>query len=139
MNRVIENIIVVVAVLIAIAIGFGIYAWSGVYNIGADAHHTKPVLALMTVVRDRSLNAYSADIKVHNLNNRRLILKGARQSLSNRGKTEDIQARCTGPAAIDQSRREDELLPHPVGLWRLVSDLSTHTIVACTHHSPPFV
>lgn len=34
-----EHVLVTSAVLVAIAIGFGIFAYSGLYNIGADDHH----------------------------------------------------------------------------------------------------
>lgn len=74
-----EHVIVTVAVLVVIAIGLGIYAWFGLYNIGADDHHYKLTLKFLTMVRDRSIHARSDDIKVPNLNDPKLILKGAGQ------------------------------------------------------------
>ena len=32
------------------------FVWSGVYNIGADDQHTRPVYALMQAVRERSIS-----------------------------------------------------------------------------------
>lgn len=112
MNRVIENIVVVVAVLIAIAIGFGIYAWSGAYNIGADAHHTKPVFALMTLVRDRSLNAHAADTKVPNLDDRKLILKGAGQYAA-------MCTQCHLRPGVENSEQREGMYPLPPNLSKV--------------------
>ncbi|HEX7324130.1 MAG TPA: cytochrome c [Rhodanobacteraceae bacterium] len=109
MSRLIENIVVVVAVLIAIAIGFGIYAWSGAYNIGADAHHTRPVFALMTLVRDRSLNAHAAGIKVPNLDDRQLILKGAGQYAA-------MCTQCHLRPGVENSEQREGMYPLPPNL-----------------------
>ncbi len=71
--------ITVVAVLATLAVGAGVFVYSGLYNIGADDHHTKPVLTVMQMVRDRSIHARSKDIVVPNLEDPQLILKGAGQ------------------------------------------------------------
>jgi hypothetical protein len=39
----------------AAAVGLGVFIGSGVYNIGADDHHTRIVLALIERLRDRSI------------------------------------------------------------------------------------
>lgn len=109
MSRLIENIVVVVAALIAIAIGLGIYAWSGVYNIGADAHHTRPVFALMTLVRDRSLNAHAAGIKVPDLDDRQLILKGAGQYAA-------MCTQCHLRPGVENSEQREGMYPLPPNL-----------------------
>jgi hypothetical protein len=46
--------------LAASAIGAAVFIGSGVYNIGADDHHTKPVLALSGTLRalDRRSGAF---------------------------------------------------------------------------------
>jgi mono/diheme cytochrome c family protein len=79
MRRIIEHIIVTGAVLVAIAIGLAIYAWSGAYDIGADAHHGAVTYSTLQFVRNRSIEVRSADLKVPNLNDPQLILKGAGQ------------------------------------------------------------
>ncbi len=71
--------ITVVAVLVILAAGAGAFAYSGLYNIGADAPHSKPVFAVMQMVRDRSIHLRSKDITVPNLEDPQLILKGAGQ------------------------------------------------------------
>ena len=71
--------ITVVAVLAILAAGAGVFVYSGLYNIGADDHHTKPVFAILQTLRDRSIHVRSEDIKVPNLDDPKLILKGAGQ------------------------------------------------------------
>ena len=71
--------ITVVAVLAIRAAGAGVFVYSGLYNIGADDPHTKPVFALLQTLRDRSIQLRSCDIKVPDLQDPQLILKGAGQ------------------------------------------------------------
>ena len=71
--------ITVVAVLAILAAGAGVFVYSGLYNIGADDHHTKPVFAILQTLRDRSIHVRSEDIKVPDLEDPKLILKGAGQ------------------------------------------------------------
>ena len=51
-----------ISILGIVAIGF---VFSGIYNIGADARHTKPVSAMIEVLRERSIADRSAEIAVH--------------------------------------------------------------------------
>jgi mono/diheme cytochrome c family protein len=67
-----------VAIVLAIFVaGAGVFIYSGVYNLGADVHHSAPMLALMQTLRDRSIHAHSKDIKVPDLDDPQLILNGA--------------------------------------------------------------
>ena len=73
-----RHIIVTSAVLGVIAIGAGVFAWAGVYNIGADDAHTKPVYAMLQMARERSITARAN--KLHpppNLDDPALIRQGA--------------------------------------------------------------
>ncbi len=71
--------ITVAIVLGVLALGAGAFVYSGIYNIGADDHHTKPVFAVLQTLRDRSIHIRSEDIAVPNLEDPQLILKGAGQ------------------------------------------------------------
>jgi ketosteroid isomerase-like protein len=71
--------ITVAVVLGVLALGAGAFVYSGLYNIGADDHHTKPVFAVMQTLREQSIHARSKDIVVPDLNDEQLILKGAGQ------------------------------------------------------------
>ncbi len=80
MKQYIKHHSVTVAVVLGIlAAGTGVFVYSGVYNIGADDHHTRPVFAIMQILRERSVHARSKDLTVPDLNDPQLILKGAGQ------------------------------------------------------------
>ena len=55
----------------------GIFVWSGIYNIGADDTHTKPVYALLQAMREQSINRHASSIKVPDLSDPALIRQGA--------------------------------------------------------------
>jgi len=71
--------ITVAVVLIVLAIGVGAFAYSGLYNIGADDHHTKPMFAFLQTLRERSIHARSATVTIPDVDDPQLILKGAGQ------------------------------------------------------------
>ena len=62
-----------------IAAGLAIFVYSGIYNIGADDHHSRFVFAALQTLRDRSIEFRSAQLSVPNLDDDALILKGAGQ------------------------------------------------------------
>ena len=96
-----KRLIVTLAILCVIAIaGVAAFIGSGVYNIGADAHHTKPVFALMQALREHSIERHAKDIVVPNLDDPQLILKGAGQ----------YAAMCTG-CHLAPGMAENEMRP----------------------------
>jgi len=92
--------------------GLVIFIYSGVYNIGADDHHIKPVFNILQKLRDRSIEARSQHIKVPNLDDPTLILKGAGQ----------YAAMCTG-CHLAPGIKHSEIRP---GLYPLPPNLSLH-------------
>ena len=67
--------IIALAIIAALLIvGF---IWSGIYNIGADDHHTRPVFMLLQTLRENSIRVRSSDLKVPNLDDPKLVLEGA--------------------------------------------------------------
>lgn len=70
-------IIAVVAVLAILIVAGLVFVYSGLYNIGADAHHTRPVSALLETLRERSIHVRSDDVRVPDLEDPQRILKGA--------------------------------------------------------------
>ncbi len=74
-----KYLITVVITLGVLVIGAVAFVYSGLYNIGADDHHTKPVFAIMQTLREHSIHARSKDLAVPDLNDPQLILKGAGQ------------------------------------------------------------
>lgn len=78
MRQHIKHHSITVAMVFAILVaGAGVFIYSGLYDLGADVHHSAPVLALMQTLRDRSIRARSKDIKVPNLEDPQRILNGA--------------------------------------------------------------
>jgi len=104
-----EYSLVVIAVMVAILIGAGIFAWFGLYNIGADDHHWTLTYNFLQSVRNRSIHVRSEHLEVPNLNDPQLILKGAGQ----------YAAMCTGchlrPGESDSELRKG-MYPQPPNL-----------------------
>jgi cytochrome c len=69
--------ITVLATLAAGAIGAAVFVGSGLYNIGADDHHIKPVFAIIQELRERSVEVRSRNLKVPNLEDTASIQAGA--------------------------------------------------------------
>jgi hypothetical protein len=67
----------VVGVLAVLAIGGAVFVGSGVYNIGADDHHTKMVLTVIEQLRERSIAARSGSIDAHFVEDPARIAAGA--------------------------------------------------------------
>ena len=115
MKRHTEQVITVIAVLIVIGVGLGMFAWSGLYNIGADDHHYRATLAFVQTLRDRSIHVRSEHVKAPNLNDPQLILKGAGQ----------YAAMCTGchlAPGMKTSEIRPGLYPQPPNLSRVHVD-----------------
>lgn len=108
MKQVIITLVILCVVVIA---GIAAFVGSGIYNIGADAHHTKPVYALMQALRERSIAHHAKDIAVPNLDDPQLILKGAGQ----------YAAMCTG-CHLAPGMAENEMRP---GLYPQPPQLAT--------------
>lgn len=73
-----HSLITVAVLAVASALIVGIFVWSGIYNIGADDTHTKPVYSMLQMMRERSITARAN--KLHpppNLSDPGLIRQGA--------------------------------------------------------------
>jgi mono/diheme cytochrome c family protein len=101
-----------IAVLIVIAVlilGVAAFAFSGLYDVGADVPHTALVARLLEAARDRSTEAHANGIVVPKLDNPALIAEGA----------ENYAEMCTGchlaPGMQDTEIRKG-LYPQPPNL-----------------------
>lgn len=64
-----------IALVALLAVG---YVWSGLYDVGADDAHTRPVHAVLEVLRDRSIDARAGRLQVPaNLNDPARMRQGA--------------------------------------------------------------
>jgi mono/diheme cytochrome c family protein len=97
---------IVVLALLAYA-----YAWSGLYDIGADVPHESLTYRFLTMVREHSVQRHARHIEVPRLDDPALILRGAGQ----------YAAMCTGchlaPGMQDSELRAG-LYPQPPELSR---------------------
>jgi mono/diheme cytochrome c family protein len=106
------TVAVVATIAVAGAVGF---VYSGLYNIGADDHHTEPVLALMQTLRDRSIEAHSQHISVPDLEDPQLILKGAGQYAA-------MCTQCHLKPGMEDSEIRPGLYPQPPNLSKFRPD-----------------
>ncbi|HEY0660301.1 MAG TPA: cytochrome c [Lysobacter sp.] len=91
------------------------FVWSGVYNVGADDYHTRPVYALMEALRERSIEVRASKLQVPALNDPVRIVQGAG----------NYNAMCTGchltPGA-DETELSKGLYPAPPNLTKTAVD-----------------
>jgi mono/diheme cytochrome c family protein len=69
----------VAATLAALAVGAGLFIASGLYNIGADDHHTALVTALIAELRERSIEVRARAVVVPDLSGDAGVAAGARR------------------------------------------------------------
>jgi mono/diheme cytochrome c family protein len=101
--------LVIAATLAALAIGSAVFVGSGIYNIGADDHHTKIVLAVIEQLRERSIAVRARAIDPPNLDDPARIGAGA----------EHYAALCVGchlAPGVTKSDIRTGLYPHPPNL-----------------------
>jgi mono/diheme cytochrome c family protein len=65
------------ALLTALAAGAAVLVGSGVYNIGADDHHTQPVFAMIEALREHSIDARSRTLAAPDLGDPARVRRGA--------------------------------------------------------------
>ncbi len=106
MSKVILTLIVV---LLLGAMGAALFVESGFYNIGADDHHTKAVLALITQLRERSIAARLDSIKPQLAPTPAMIKSGA-------GHYASLCVGCHLAPGLAKSDLRTGLYPHPPNL-----------------------
>jgi len=99
----------VAAVLAILAIGGGLFIESGFYDIGADVHHTKMVLAIIEQLRERSIGVRARTIEVHKVTDPARIAAGAQHYAA-------LCAGCHLAPGVTKSDIRPGLYPHPPNL-----------------------
>jgi mono/diheme cytochrome c family protein len=96
-------------ILVVLAFAAAAFIYSGLYDIGADDHHTRPVLALIEALRDCSIGARAQSIKVPGLEDPGQIAAGAARYAKS----------CVGchlAPGVSKSELRSGLYPHPPSL-----------------------
>src|ERR1700761_619831 len=86
-----------------------LFVASGWYNIGADDHHTKLVFGIIVQLRNRSIEARSQDLQVHEITDERRLAAGAQR----------YSALCSGchlAPGMAKSEIRTGMYPHPPSL-----------------------
>ena len=111
-----KYIITVAATLGVLAVGAGLFVYSGLYNSGADSPHWPATYALMQQTRERSIEHHARGIALPgNLGDEAVILKGAGQ----------YAAMCTGchlKPGMQDSEIRPGLYPQPPNLSQVRVD-----------------
>ena len=110
-----KHTLVVVAVLVVIGIALGIYTWSGLYDMGADNHSWALTYNILQTVRDQSVHERSKDLRVPNLNDAKLVLKGAGQYAA-------MCAGCHLEPGKENSEVREGMYPQPPNLSKIRLD-----------------
>jgi mono/diheme cytochrome c family protein len=98
-----------VAAVVAAAWGAVMFVELGFYNIGADDHHNKATLAIITQLRDRSIDARLASIKPQLNATPEMVRAGAQHYAM-------LCAGCHLAPGIAKSEVRTGLYPHPPNL-----------------------
>jgi mono/diheme cytochrome c family protein len=102
------GLITVVTLAVGV-IGATLFIESGYYNIGADDHHTKPVLALIEELRERSIGARADTIELRYVEDPEKIAAGARHYA-------ELCVGCHLAPGVTKSEIRPGLYPHPPNL-----------------------
>ena len=121
-----RHVVTVGIVLGTLAIGAGIFVWSGLYNIGSDEPHWMPTRAVIDELRERSISARMANVQVPNLGDAKVVAAGA----------VNYSAMCTGchlaPGVTDSEIRPG-LYPTPPDLSKVGSKDDKRTFWIIKH------
>lgn len=109
-----HSLTTVVVLVVASLLVIGLFIWSGIYNVGADDTHTRPVYSVLQTLRERSIAARAKDLQPPDLANPVRIKQGAG----------NYDAMCTG-CHLGPGMKETELSK---GLYPTPPDLSQHSV-----------
>ena len=103
------------------------FVWSGIYDIGADSIHSRPVYSMLQTLRERSITAHAGKLQPPaNLNDMALIRQGAG----------NYDAMCTGchlGPGIEPTELSRGLYPAPPNLSKAGEFLPSHHFWVIKH------
>lgn len=114
-----HSLITVGVLALASLVVIGIFVWSGIYNIGADDTHTRPVYSMLETLRERSITARAKALHPPpNLNDQTLIRQGA-------GNYNAMCMGCHLAPGMPQTELSKGLYPAPPNLTKETVDAAT--------------
>lgn len=103
------------------------FVWSGIYDIGADSIHSRPVYSMLQTLRERSITAHAGKLQPPaNLNDMALIRQGAG----------NYDAMCTGchlGPGIEPTELSRGLYPAPPNLSKAGEFVPSHHFWVIKH------
>ena len=106
-----------VVILVLLALGAGAYAWSGLYNIGADDPHTRATYSLLESLRERSIESRASRLIVPDLSDPAKAIQGA-------GNYNAMCVGCHLKPGMSESELSKGLYPAPPNLSREPVDVA---------------
>lgn len=102
------------------------FVWSGIYNIGADDMHTKPVYAVLQALREKSIEHHARDLQVPDLTDAALIRSGA-------GNYDAMCTACHLSPGAGDTELSKGLYPVPPNFSRLTPNDPAHDFWVIKH------
>lgn len=122
-----HSLLTVAILALASLLGLGLFLWSGIYNIGADDAHTKPVNSMLRMLRDRSITARADDLHPPpNLDDAALIRQGA-------GNYDAMCTSCHLGPDMEQTEISQGLYPAPPNFSELTAGDPAHHFWVIKH------
>ncbi|HJS21484.1 MAG TPA: c-type cytochrome [Steroidobacteraceae bacterium] len=121
-----KTLLTVAVTLLALVVLAAGYVWSGTYDVGADAPHSRAVHAVLESMRERSIGTHSAGIAPPDLANEQLISSGA-------GNYDAMCAGCHLAPGIEETELSRGLYPRPPNLSQTVIDNPAEAFWAIKH------
>lgn len=126
MNRTLLIAAGAVGAIAVLAAGVTAFVGLGLYDIGADDHHTKMVLAIIEQLRERSIDTRDRGIIVPNLADPQKIAAGAQRYAA-------LCTECHLAPGVSKSVLRAGLYPHPPNLAQQEADDAQHTFWVIKH------
>ena len=121
-----KTLVVLVALSIAGVFITGAFVWSGIYNVGADDAHTRPVSALLVTIRKQSIASRARSIDVPDLADPELIREGA-------GNYDSMCTGCHLAPGMQETELSKGLNPAPPAFAKTAAGDPTHHFWVIKH------
>ncbi|HET9031483.1 MAG TPA: c-type cytochrome [Dokdonella sp.] len=108
---------IAVFILALLALGTGLFVWSGLYNIGADDPHTKATYALLETLRERSIDRRASKLRLPDLSDPAKAIQGA-------GNYNAMCVGCHLAPGMEESELSKGLYPAPPNLSKVSVDVA---------------